>query len=450
MKILISGATGLVGSELGKKLVAKGHEIYVLTRSPEKANQYCPFPQTPVSWDEFYDNTELENLDCIIHLAGTSLFDQRWNKKFKDKIYHSRVDTTKRLVEFANKKTKKLKAFISTSAVGIYGEADDKPITEEAPKSYSFLGKVCQEWESPLEKLMNARGVIFRVGIVFSEKGGALSEMVPPIQMGYGGPLGSGKQFTSWIDIDDLVNMYVFAIENDIYGVYNAVSPNPKTNKEITQWIAKHLSKKAFLPVPLFALRLVMGEVAPHLVESQTISADKILSKGFKFENDELEKSLTKRVPKLSGTEKRVIYEQWVPKSKSEVFEFFSDAKNLETITPPSLNFKILNMSTDKIESGSIINYKLKIDGIPIKWRTLIKDWDPPHMFSDNQEKGPYTKWYHIHRFEDLGGGTLMTDQVDFKIPLGLSGKLIAGWKVVRDVQKIFQFRRETIDKIYK
>lgn len=445
MKILISGATGLVGSELGKKLSQMGHQLFVLSRSPEQVDLKCPFPQKAISWKQL-DNWEgLTDLDAIIHLAGKNIFEQRWNTKVKKQIYDSRVETTKKLVDLANEKCKKLSVFISTSAVGIYGEADDQAIHEDHTLSYSYLGKVCQDWEEPLNHLKGKRWVILRVAPVFSEKEGALQEMVSPIQMGYGGTLAGGQFHMSWIDIDDLVNMYVFAFEESIQGTFNAVAPTSETNATISQSIADHLNTKLGPNAPLFAMKLLLGEMAGHIVESQTISPQKIIDKGFRFQCREAKTSIEKRVAPLRGTEKRKIFEQWIPRSKEDIFPFFADAKNLEEITPANLNFKILSSSSDNIEKGTEIHYKLKIDGIPIKWKTVISEWNPPHQFADNQEKGPYTKWYHVHKFENLASGTLMIDQVDFQLPLGILGHMAAGWKVLRDVENIFKYRQKII-----
>lgn len=450
MKILIAGGTGLVGQELGKALVAKGHELYILTRSKEKASLNCPFPHTALNYDELQSHPVIEKLDSIVNLAGTNLTDQRWNKNFKQLLYNSRINTTKQLTELAKSKCKCLSSFVSTSAVGIYGDTGLSEVTEDHEKSYGFLGKLCQDWEEPVIELKDIRSVILRVGIVFSEKGGALAEMVPPIQAGVGGHLASGNQYMSWIDIDDLVNMFVFAIEQNISGTFNAVAPNPETNRSITKKIADHLSRKTLLPVPYFALRLIMGEMATHLVEIQNISSQKIQSKGFQFIYKNVQDSIIKRVPKLNARmERRLIFEQWIPEPKEEVFPFFSEAKNLEKITPENLNFKILSTSTEKIEKNTKIHYKLKIQGIPVGWTTLITDWNPPHHFADNQEKGPYKKWYHQHFFTDLAGGTLMTDQVDLVLPLGPVGYGAASWKVLSDVQKIFKYRREVIYRMY-
>ncbi len=449
MNILISGGTGLVGTEIGKKLAGKGHKLFILTRSKEKAAKQCPFPNTPVSWDELESSNIGADLEGIINLAGTNIFENRWNSEVKKKIHQSRIESTRTLVNFANQKCKNLKSFVSTSAVGIYGEADEQMVTEENSLSYSFLGQVCQDWEAEAKNLKVGNLSIVRVGIAFSEKGGALEEMVPPIQAGVGGALGDGKAYMSWIDIDDLSDIFIHCLENSLTGTYNATAPNPATNQEISKEIANHLGTSLLMNVPFFALRMVVGPVAKHLVESQTISSEKIQKTGFKFKYTNIKDSIKTRVPKLKGTQRRYIFEQWVPQSKEEIFPFFSEAKNLERITPDSLSFHIVSVSTDEIQEGTEINYRLKVDGIPLKWKTIIQQWDPPHQFVDNQEKGPYRKWHHTHRFEELAGGTLMTDQVDFELPLGALGYMAAGWKVLKDVNNIFEFRREKIYDLY-
>ncbi len=451
MNILISGGTGLVGRELGKALTQRKHNLFILTRDKQSSLMQCPFPHTAISWDELSVHPDMTSMDHIIHLAGTNINERRWTKSFKESIRRSRVETTEKLVDIANKKCKKLTSFVSTSAVGIYGNTGDTEIVNEDHNlSYSFLGKVCQDWEAPIEKVEKARSVIFRVGIVFSEKGGALEKMVPPIQGGVGGALGSGSQYMSWIDIDDLVGLFCFAIENPIQGVFNAVAPNPATNLEISQKIADRLNVSLLANVPYFVLRMVVGEIAPHLVESQRISSQKIQNKGYQFQHKEISTSLEKRVALLKGLQKRLIFEQWIPRTKEEIFPFFAEARNLESITPKKLHFKILDVSEDPIKEGTIINYKLKIDGIPVKWRTIIKKWNPPHYFVDNQEKGPYKKWYHLHNFEDLGSGTLMTDQVDLQIPLGALGYFASSWKVLKDVNHIFEYRKKVIFDMFQ
>jgi uncharacterized protein len=449
MNILISGGTGLVGSEIGKKLATKGYKLFVLTRDKQKALLNCPFPQTPIDYSEVKTHPILNELTAIINLAGANISEKRWTSSYKKKIYDSRIQTTELLCELAESHCPKLKTFISTSAVGIYGDHGANLIHEESTLSNEFLGKLCQDWEQPVQRVKSARNVIFRIGIVFSDKGGALKEMVPPIQAGIGGALGKGTQYMSWIDIEDLTDLFTFALENEIQGVFNAVAPQPDTNKNISLEIAKHLNKSLLLNIPYFAIRALVGELALHLVESQNISSEKIRQKGFQFKFNSIKDSILKRVPQLSGLQKQFQFQQWLDLPKEEIFPFFADARNLENITPKKLNFKILSTSTPEIQEGTIINYKLKIEGIPVKWQTLIKDWQPPHFFSDNQEKGPYKKWYHQHIFEDLAGGTLMTDKIDVELPLGALGYSVASWKVLNDVNNIFNFRRQIIFDIF-
>lgn len=447
MKILISGGTGLIGKELGKALVEKNHEVLILTRNPQKAKIQCPFPHTALSWNELENHPELANLDHIINLAGTNVNERRWNKDFKNKIHSSRVETTKKLVIIAETRCPKLKSFVSTSAIGIYGNTERKIVTEDHPKGSSFLAHVCKNWEEAAKNLQIGRVVIFRVGIVFSDKGGALEKMVPPIQMGLGGAISGGHQFMSWIDIEDLVNMYIFALEKPIEGTFNAIAPNPITNKDLTQTIGKHLDKKTFLMVPYPALRILLGELANYLVESQKINPQKIQKEGFKFLYPKAEDSIKKRVPTLKRMGRKLIFEQWIPKTKEETFSFFSKAENLEKITPKELYFKILNISTKSIKEGTRINYKLRINGVPIKWQTLITQWNPSEGFVDRQEKGPFKNWNHFHLFKKLGNGTLIIDELDIEIPFGFLGYIATSWKVFRDVEKIFNYRRQVLHK---
>jgi hypothetical protein len=192
----------------------------------------------------------------------------------------------------------------------------------------------------------------------------------------------------------------------------------------------------------MFSLRIVLGEVAKYLVMSQNVSAQKIVDLGYEFKFPLLEKSLEKNIPKLKISESRFTSEQFVNEPLDKVFEFFSNADNLEKITPPAFGFKVISKSTDHVQVGTLINYKLWLDGlIPLKWQTLITEWRPPFMFADLQKKGPYKKWHHTHTFETLGSGVLMKDQVDYSLPFGLLGLIIAGWKVRRDIRKIFNHR---------
>ncbi len=453
MRILLTGGTGLIGRELGKALVRKGHSIVVLTREPEKSKLKTPYPHTPIRWDGEagpLDKVYFDGIDGIIHLAGLGIAEKRWSNKFKFRLEDSRVTATNNLLRNA---PKSLKFFIGSSAIGYYGESD-APLSEDTPAADHFFGRLCKNWEDKAYEHLDSKTVQIahvRTGVVLSPQGGALAQMLPPLRTGLAGPLGNGKQFMSWIDIEDIVGVYIHILENKLSGPFNGVAPNPETNKKFTQIIGKIISRPVFSPVPKISLRIVLGEVSKYLVMSQNISSQKIQNAGYKFKFSEVESSLRKNIPKLKLGESRHIAEQYVYEPIEKVFPFFSNANNLEKITPESFKFKVVSKSTEQIQVGTLINYKLKIDGIiPARWQTLISEWNPPIVFADIQKKGPFNKWHHTHNFEVLGNGVLMTDTVDYRLPLGLLGWLVAGWKVRMDIRKIFGYRAQVLDQIFK
>jgi hypothetical protein len=453
MKIILTGGTGLIGRELGKALVKKGHELVVLTRDPKKSALKTPYPHTAIGWDGekgSLDAKAFEGVDGVIHLAGLGIADKRWSDAFKYRLEDSRILATRNLLKNA---PQNLKFFIGASAIGYYPENKD-PMNEETAVADNFFGQLCAKWESSSYEMLQdtkTRIAHIRTGVVLAPEGGALAQMVPPLKTGLAGPLAGGQQIMSWIDIEDIVGIYLYVLENEtIKGPINGVAPNPVTNKHLTKVIGQRISRPVFSPVPMFSLRIVLGEVAKYLVMSQNVSAQKIVDLGYEFKFPLLEKSLEKNIPKLKISESRFTSEQFVNEPLDKVFEFFSNADNLEKITPPAFGFKVISKSTDHVQVGTLINYKLWLDGlIPLKWQTLITEWRPPFMFADLQKKGPYKKWHHTHTFETLGSGVLMKDQVDYSLPFGLLGLIIAGWKVRRDIRKIFNHRTEVLDQLF-
>lgn len=453
MKIILTGGTGLIGRELGKDLVREGHEIVLLTRNPEDSKTRVPYPHTSHFWDgekSVLEANIYEGVDGIIHLAGVGIADKRWNQSFKKKLEDSRVLATQNLLKNA---PKDLKFMIGSSAIGYY-KASDQPMHEEQLPASHFFGELCENWEAAAYKCLDksrTRIVHIRTGVVLSPHGGALEQMVEPLKTGLAGPLAGGDQIMSWIDIQDIVGIYLYALNNSsMSGPYNGVAPNPVTNKELTKIIGQRVSRPVFMPVPGFAIKLVVGEAAKYILMSQNVSSKKIEKAGYKFKYSTVKESLEKNIPKLGFSEKRFYQELYIEEPIEKVFEFFSSEKNLERITPPSLQFKVLSKSTDEIEEGTLINYRLKLDGIvPLNWQTLITKWNPPHEFQDFQKKGPYRKWAHTHKFEKLGKGVLMSDQVDHDLPMGTLGWAVAGWKIKRDVNKIFDYRTKVLKEVF-
>ncbi len=296
-KILITGGTGTVGTRLTALLLQKGYEVAHLSRSNKNI---IPNVKNYV-WDikkGYIDPAAFENLDYIVHLAGAGVADERWTDARKKEILESRTLSTQLLYNKLKETKTPLKAFISASAIGIYGfDTGNQLLTEESPISSQFLADVVKKWEEEVQKIVSItnqndiRVAKLRIGIVLSDKGGALVEMAKPVRLFAGAALGTGKQCLSWIHVDDLCKMFVFAIENDnISGEYNAVGASATTNEILTKAIAKALDKPLFLPnVPAFALNLILGEMAGMVLGGNNVSSEKIQKAGFKFDYTDLD-----------------------------------------------------------------------------------------------------------------------------------------------------------------
>lgn len=297
MKILITGATGLIGSELVKLLVAKNHTVHYLTTSKEKIkydSNYVGFYWNPQLGK--IDENCIYGVDVIIHLAGANIA-KRWTDSYKQEIIESRTLSSELLFNLVKKTPNHIKQIISASGTAIYPESFSKVYSEITVDSEdSFLSNVVKKWEESVNvfQVLGIKVCKLRTGIVLSNVAGALPEMVKPIKFRFGAAMGSGKQIQSWIHITDLVAMYYFAIENQLEGVYNAVSPNPVSNLELTKTIAKTLKKPLWLPnIPEFVMKLILGEMSYLLFSSKNLSAQKISTAGFQFQFPKIEKAIS-------------------------------------------------------------------------------------------------------------------------------------------------------------
>lgn len=459
MKILITGATGLLGKKIGQALVYHGHQVVVVSRqSKTHVESLLPFPCEVLQGDLNQGPLKgplLDSVEGVIHLMGEPVAQKKWSQVVKKKIFDSRVLTTKNLIQ----SLKKCEVFISTSAIGIYGDRKDEELAEDsAVDTKDFLASVCIEWEAEAlkinERFPNCRCIIPRLGVVLAQQGGALDKMIFPFRCGVGGALGSGDQWMSWIHIDDLVQIYIQALTNHHWtGVLNAVAPQSVSNFEFSKALSAVLKRPLGPAIPKFILKVLFGEMSQVLLSSQKVLPKKLESFRFEFKFPKLEGALNdllKDLQPLSDGSREDVFlaEQFLPLPKEIVFNFFSKAENLEKITPEILQFRIQSISTKEIQNGTLIDYRLKIHGIPAKWKTEIEKWNPPFHFIDNQLKGPYKLWHHTHEFEDFAGGTLMKDKVRFRLPFGFLGWLGGFHFVKSDVTKIFEYRRQAVAQI--
>ena len=296
MKVLVTGGTGFVGTQLTSRLIQDGDEVTILTRSekgPEKRVPGISYLQgDPVQkgpWQE-----AIRNHDAIINLAGASIF-SKWTEKHKKAIRESRVHTTRNIVEGIPSRPERPVTLFSTSAVGYYGFHGDEELSEESPPGNDFLAQIAVEWEGEALKAKEkgARVVITRFGIVLGEKGGALSQMIPLFKKYIGGPIGSGKQWFSWIHIKDLAEAFVFLLKHpEISGPVNVCSPNPVRNKDLARALGNALHKPSFMPAPGFMIKLVLGEFGSVILEGQRVIPKKLLENGFVFQYADIDKAL--------------------------------------------------------------------------------------------------------------------------------------------------------------
>jgi hypothetical protein len=288
--ILISGASGLIGQALVAAFNSRGDGVFRLVRRP-------PRDEHEILWDpESTVSPEIvSGFDAVIHLSGESV-SGRWTKAKKQRIRDSRVVSTTNLSRALAQAKKPPPTFICASAIGYYGNRGDEVLTEESASGSGFLAEVSREWEAAAQPAVNAgiRVVNIRIGIVLSRDGGALKQMLLPFRLGLGGKLGSGRQWFSWIHIDDLVGAVLHVLENgDLRGPVNMVSPNPVTNAEFTKTFAKVLRRPAFFAVPAFAARLAFGEFADAgLLSSARVTPQKLIQTGFKFGYSTLARAL--------------------------------------------------------------------------------------------------------------------------------------------------------------
>jgi len=292
MKILISGASGLVGAAVAQSLTNDHHEIIRLVRR-------APRSREEIEWNpdaNKLDASGLNHIEAVVHLAGESIASGRWNREKKARIRDSRVKGTRLLSETLANLSQPPRVLVSASAIGYYGDRGDEVLTEESAEGRGFLAEVCREWEAATGAAQErgVRVIMMRFGMILSERGGALTKMMPPFKMGVGGRIGSGQQFISWVALDDVVGAIIYAIGTEsLTGPINTVAPNPVTNEEFTRVLGRVLSRPTIFPLPAFAARLAFGEMADELLlSSARVEPRRLLESGYRFRYADLESAL--------------------------------------------------------------------------------------------------------------------------------------------------------------
>jgi len=300
MKILVTGSTGLVGRALVSELKNAGHTVCRLVRPDTRAEALAGSDGFDVRWDPATGELggAAVGADAVVNLAGASIADGRWTTERKNVLQSSRVDTTRALVGALAKMSSRPRVLVSASATGYYGNRGDEVLTEESPAGTGFLSEIARKWEGEAEKaeVLGIRVVLARFGVVLSKEGGALAQMARPFRMGAGGRMGSGKQWMSWVGLEDAVAVVKLGMENgSVRGALNVVSPQPVRNAEFTEVLGKALRRPTLFPAPAFALRLALGEMADGLLlASARVVPSKLEKLGFRFADADLRSTLAR------------------------------------------------------------------------------------------------------------------------------------------------------------
>jgi uncharacterized protein (TIGR01777 family) len=301
MRVTVTGATGLIGLQLISALKARGDEVTVLSRDPERAGQRLAV--RAVAWDPLVDSapvSALADADAVVHLAGEPVA-QRWSAHVKEQIRVSRVKGTANLVAGLRDAGPRPRVLVSSSASGYYGDRGDEPLTEAATPGSDFLAEVCQEWEHGAEEgeALGLRVTRVRTGVVLSSDGGALKTMLPPFKAGVGGPVAGGRQYIPWIHLDDIVGIYLAALGGEGWsGPVNGCAPGAVTNKELSQALGHALHRPAVMPIPAFALRVLYGDMAQLVTGGQRMIPERTLALGYEFRHPDLGEALSSALDK--------------------------------------------------------------------------------------------------------------------------------------------------------
>ncbi|HQZ40469.1 MAG TPA: TIGR01777 family oxidoreductase [Vicinamibacterales bacterium] len=463
LRVLVTGATGFVGRALVPLLHGEGHSVVAWVRSEVTARGLLGADVEMVSISAGFDAlaTEIERSDAVVDLAGAPILGGRWTAARRAVLEDSRVGLTSDLVRAMAAAKTRPATLVSAGAVGYYGDRADEPLTETSRAAADFLGRLSQRWEQAAQQAeaLGVRVVCLRTGVVLGRAGGALAQMLPAFQFGVGGPIGSGKQYCPWIHLHDLVRVIATALVDDRYrGPVNAVAPAQTTNRAFASTLGLALHRRAVLPLPALALKAIFGEAAVALLASQRVVPRALETWRFPFGFPTLAAALDDivggaPVTVASATSKPLGAEAAryelrtrtvVDAPLDETFASFSKAANLGLITPADMRFTI-DGPMPPMAPGAIINYRVRIGPVPVKWRTRIAEWEPERRFVDTQEAGPYRLWWHEHTCRADGRRTIMDDRVFYTPPFGLLGRLTNRFFIAPTIKKIFQYRGDVI-----
>ncbi len=465
MRVLVTGATGFIGKSLLLRLQQDHHEVIAWVRDLARARAALgPDIQLVHTSDDDGLARALQTTDAVINLAGAPILDKRWTDKRRAQLWDSRVGVTRRIVDAIAGVASKPSVLVSASAIGYYADAGELPISESGQRGKGFAAELCATWEHEASRAteLGLRVAHARIGIVLGQ-GGMLDKVLPLFRSGLGGRLGSGQQYLPWIHVEDVVNALVHAMYDErCRGPFNVVGPNPVRYNRFAGELGQQLGRPTVVPAPALALKAMLGQRADVMLASQRVVPRRLEQLGFEFRFAELNHALADccaaddilirpatawpTTDYLSRRQPKYVLEQdlVVQAPLDDVFSFFSDARNLSLLTPPTLDFHIKTPDVT-MAVGARIDYRIKLGVMPMRWTSSIEVWKPGSRFVDAQVRGPYHCWWHEHSFEERSGGTLVRDRVYYAPPLGPLGRVANRLFVSPNLRRIFAFRRAAV-----
>ncbi|MCJ7568853.1 MAG: TIGR01777 family oxidoreductase [Anaerolineales bacterium] len=415
MRVIIFGGSGLIGRALAENLLADKHDVIILSRNPRKVKA-MPIGAKIVAWDGETAKgwgELVEGAHAIVNLAGASIagenpFKMRWTKERKSAILQSRINAGRAITEAIKSAQHKPDILIQASAVGFYGPLGDENVDEKTPGGFDFLADVCEQWETSTKDIeaLGVRRAVIRTGLVFSSKGGVFPLLGLPFKFFIGGTLGNGKQYLSWIHINDVVTAIRFLIESGkSHGVYNLSAPHPITNRIFGKTLGSVMRRPSYFPVPALAMKLALGEASTLALDGQRVLPKRLEDAGFSFEFPNLEGALAD----LLRRNLRFTHRFRVNASLEAASDFHRNTEVLKQLTP--LPILVQFHKVEPVGEGSSADFTLWLGPFPIPWSAKHYDFDPPRGFKDIQLKGPFTFWDHHHAFIQIDDQT--TEVVD-------------------------------------
>ena len=472
MKVFVTGATGFIGRALVLALQQNDHSVIAWVRDEARARALLgeDVELLGIVEGEGALSEALNSCQGVINLAGEPIFGKRWSKNRREAIIESRVSLTSRLAAAIGKAESPPEVFLSGSAVGFYGDRGSEEINEGSLVGEDFLASVCREWEQAAldASSSSTRVVCLRTGIVLGQGGGALEAMLPLFRFGLGGPLGNGRQFVPWIHLEDCIALILSALHDPgLAGPLNVVGPSPITQKALASALGKALRRTSIFPAPRIALRAILGEAASALLSGQRCYPRKAEAAGFLFRFQSIESALEDLVvphgvdlalagpgappPQGNSDYLRQRPPRYFLRAKTivdaplaEVFDFFSKPTNLALLTPPKVEFTIHHME-GSMGTGATIEYRLRVAGFRLGWRSRIEQWEKEKLFVDSQDRGPYRSWWHEHHFVATGRQTMLEDRVYYSPPMGLLGRIANRVFIGGQLKETFHYRAAAV-----